>query len=209
LLIPEHVVQNGPWSISKAGVIAKCSQQFAFKYGTLKQAERTVFVESRIGSTVHKALEFALEGMKLKDAFRFAKDQYELTTDEAEKLMSFYGQVESFVARMTAFKARHGVQPRDVFIEHKVGVSHDFKSVPFFERTGLFRGVMDYALRTANNDMVIIDHKSGKQKDLKEYDAQCRAYSILALAMFPDLRGVDSDQLHHDRQTRMESSGYG
>lgn len=190
--IPEHVLKNGPWSISKAGVIQKCSLQYDYKYGAQKQPELVTYFDSRLGTAVHKALEFALGGTKVKQAFIFAQDQSELTTDEVEKLWSFYDQVDKFVQRMTTFKARHGVKDHGVFLEHKIGVSKEFTSTKFFDNKALFRGVVDYALLTANNDLVIIDHKSGKQKDLKEYADQCKAYCILALALFPDLKGVQT-----------------
>lgn len=190
--IPEHVLKNGPWSISKAGVIQKCSLQFDYKYGANKQPELVTSDASRIGTTVHKALEFALEGIKVEDAFTFAIDQAELTTDETDKVRSYFGQVVSFVKFTEKFKAQWGVKPSNVYLEHKVGIMPDFKFVQFFDKRGLFRGVMDYALFTGHNDMVIIDHKSGKQKDLKEYADQCKAYCILALAMFPNLRNVQT-----------------
>ena len=189
--VPEHVLKNGPWSISKAGVIQKCSLQYDFKYGQ-KRPELVTHFDSRVGTAVHKALEFALGGTKVKQAFTFAIDQSELTTEEVEKVQSFYEQVDKFVKRMDGFKARYGVKPQNVFLEHKVGVAADFTHRQFFDKSALFRGVMDYALLTANNDMVIIDHKSGKQKDMKEYADQCKAYCILALALFPDLKGVQT-----------------
>lgn len=190
--IPEHVLKNGPWSISKAGVIQKCSLQFSYKYGPEKRSELVSHFDSRIGVTVHKALEFALGGVKVKDAFTFAIDQGELTTDEVEKVMSYFDQVVRFVKKMDAFKVRHGVKPQNVFLEHKIGVATDFKNTQFFDKTGLFRGVVDFAMLTGNNNMVIIDHKSGKQKDMKEYADQCKAYCILALALFPNLKGVQT-----------------
>jgi len=191
--IPEHVLKNGPWSVSKAGVIQKCALQFDFKYGAQKQPEITLATfDSRLGTAVHRALELALSGVKTKEAFMFARDHLELTTNENEQLQSFYSQVEAFVARMAAFKLRHGVKPQNVFLEHKIGVAPDFKHVPFFEKTGLFRGVVDFAMLTANNDMVVIDHKSGKQKDMKEYEDQCKAYCILSLALFPGIKGVQT-----------------
>lgn len=190
--IPEHVLKNGPWSISKAGVIQKCSLQFDYKYGAQKRPEVVTYYDSRIGTAVHKALEFALDGTNVKKAFTFAQDQSELTTDETEKLWSYYDQVDRFVKKMERFKARHGVKPQNVFLEHKIGVTTDFKFTQFFDKKSLFRGVIDFGLLTANNDMVIIDHKSGKQKDMKEYADQCKAYCILALALFPELKGVQT-----------------
>ena len=194
LVIPEHVKLGAPWSFSKAGVIAKCSLQYDYKYGAQKQPEepQASSADSRIGVVVHKALEFALSGVKVKDSFMFAIDQGELTTDEAEKVMSFYEQVRRFVEYINKFKAKHGVRPQNVLIEHRIGMSPEFKNVHFFEKTGLFRGVLDFMMLTGHGDAVVIDHKSGKQKEIKHYEDQCKAYCVLALAWRPELKGVQT-----------------
>ena len=193
-IVPEYVQKNGPWSFSKAGVIAKCSLQYDFKYGTQKQPEepRVPSVESRVGVVVHKALEFALDGLKVKDAFRFAIDQGEMTNDEAETVMSFYDQVARFVAFIGRFKLKHGVKPQNVLIEYKIGMSENFKSIQFYDKTGLFRGVLDFTMITGHGDAVVIDHKSGKQKEMSMYEDQCKAYCVLALALRPELKGVQT-----------------
>jgi len=193
LVIPDYVFKGAPWSFSKAGVISKCSLQYDFKYGTQKQPELgAATVDSRIGIVVHKALEFALDGIKLKDAFQFAIDQGVLTADEVEKVMTFYEQVDKFVKYIGRFKEKHGVKPQNVLLEYKIGMSTDFKKVQFFEKTGLFRGVLDLMLLTGRGDAVVIDHKSGKQKDMSSYEEQCKAYCILALVLHPELKGVQT-----------------
>lgn len=193
--IPDYVLKDGPWSFSKAGVIAKCSLQYDYKYGPLKKTfieETSSSEDSRIGVAVHKALEFALDDVAIKEAFKFAIDQGELTNDESEKVMGYYDQVTRFVGRMAAFRVKHGVMKQNVMIEHKIGMSAGFKGVHFFEKTGLFRGVLDYMVLTKHGDAVIVDHKSGKQKELSAYEEQCKAYCILALAYRPEIKGVQT-----------------
>lgn len=196
LVIPEYVQKNGPWSISKAGVIAKCSQQFEYKYGpqkkTFTEEQQESSEDSRIGVVVHQALEFALGGIPVKQAFQFAIDKSESTTNEAERVMSFYEQVSRFVGFIERFKAKYGVRPQNVFIEYKIGMSPAFKNATFFDNSGLFRGVVDFMMLTGHGDAVVIDHKSGKQKEMSMYEDQCKAYCILALAMRPELKGVQT-----------------
>lgn len=195
LVVPEYVQKNGPWSFSKAGVIQKCSLQYDYKYGPHKKEyteETSQSPESRIGVVVHKALEFALDRIAVKQAFQFAIDQAELTNDEAEKVMSYFDQVARFTAFIERFKVKHGVKPQNVMIEYKIGISPEFRNVQFFDKTGLFRGVLDFTMLTAKGDAVIIDHKSGKQKALSEYEDQCKAYCVLALAFRPELHGVQT-----------------
>jgi hypothetical protein len=55
-----------------------------------------------------------------------------------------------------------------------------------------FRGVVDFAMLTKNKDLIIIDHKSGKEKDISQYEAQFKSYCLMAHATIPDLRGVQT-----------------
>lgn len=191
LAFPEHVLKYGPWSISKAGTIEKCSLQFDFKY-IQKMKELKTFEESRLGVAVHKALELALGGTPIRQAFLHASDQHELTTDENEKLQTFWDQVERFVRKMAAFRKQHGVMPQNVMLEQQWGMKADFSGARFFDKAVFFRGVVDYAFLTGKNDLIIIDHKSGKEKELHYYDAQFKSYALMALAHMPQIRGVQT-----------------
>lgn len=192
LVIPAHVLENAPWSISKAGVIEKCSQQFAYKYGPHKLKELEVFQQATVGIAVHKVLELALDGLPIKQAFTHAIDQGELTTNEVDELKAFWDQLERFVKKMAVFQKKHGVIPQNRFIERRWAIRPDFTNTEFFDKKGLFRGVVDLALLTAAKDLIIIDHKSGKEKPLSEFEAQFRAYCLMAVAKFPQIRGVQT-----------------
>ena len=189
-VIPEHVLANAPWSISKAGMLEKCSLQFHYKY-KLKLVEQATFNNSRLGTAVHRALELALEGAVTVDkAFDMARLEEELTETETEQLLAFRMQVSAFVAKMHKFKLQHGV--RETLLEAKMALKPDFTSTAFFDKTGFLRGVIDYAMITADGYAIIIDHKSGKQKELKEYDTQMRTYCLMILAKYPQLKGVQT-----------------
>lgn len=190
--IPEHVLQHAPWSISKAGVIEKCSMQYAWKYGPKKIKELEVFQQATVGIAVHRVLEMALDGTPLKVAFQHAIDQGGLTTNEIDELKSFYDQIDRFVKKMVSFQKKHGVIPQNRFIERKWAIKPDFTNTEFFDKKGFFRGVVDFAMLTAVKDLIIIDHKSGKEKDIKEYEAQFKSYCLMALAKMPDIRGVQT-----------------
>jgi hypothetical protein len=216
LVIPDYVQKNAPWSFSKAGVIAKCSLQYDYKYGPLRKTfteEQQVSSEdSRIGVVVHQALEFGLDNIPVKKAFQFAIDKGELTSNETEKVMSFFDQVTRFVGFIDRFKVKHGVKPQNVFIEYKIGLTPTFKNITFFDNSGLFRGVLDFMMITAHGDAVVIDHKSGKQKEMAHYEDQCKAYCVLALALRPELKGVQTainfvqtDQLEWNKRIPAET----
>lgn len=55
-----------------------------------------------------------------------------------------------------------------------------------------FRGVVDFGMLTARKDLIIIDHKSGKEREIDYYAPQFRAYCLMALANIPGLRGVQT-----------------
>lgn len=187
---PEHVLANGPWSISKMGVIERCSLQYDFKYGSQKQPELVQFAESRVGTAVHAALENALKGLEVKRALLHAQDDYELTSAEVEELNSRSEQIERFVAKMAKFKQRYGVTQES--IEEKWAMDAEFKKASFFDKGVFFRGVVDLAYMTSSGDLVIIDHKSGKQRDLSYYETQLKVYALMGLARFPHIRGVQT-----------------
>ena len=192
-VLPSYAAAGMPWSFSKAGVAAQCALQYDFKYGAARKTyteDKSTFTESRIGSAVHKALELALNGVSIAKAFQVAIESAELAHDEAETTLSFVDNVTAFVKRTAAFRAKYGIKPLDVFLEYRIGMSTDFKSIPFFDNSGLFRGVLDLVMLTPYGDAVVIDHKSGKQKEMSEYEAQCRAYCILILARHPQITGV-------------------
>lgn len=192
IVIPEHVLQHAPWSISKAGVIEKCSMQYSYKYGPNKIKELQQYQQATVGVTVHKVLEMALDGVPLKTAYQHAIDQGELTTNEIDEVKAFWDQIERFVKKMVAFQQKHGVIPQNRFIERKWAIKPDFSCTEFFDKKGFFRGVVDFAMLTAAKDLIIIDHKSGKEKDIKEYEAQFKSYCLMALAKMPEVRGVQT-----------------
>lgn len=187
--IPEHVKKHSPWSISKAGVIEKCSLQYDFKY-VQKMKELVQFEQSRVGTAVHRALEFGLRGVPQKEAFIHATDQFELSNDETETLQGFWESVEKFLKLMASFRQQHDV--KDTFIEEQWAVGHDFSAVEFFNPNAFFRGVVDYGMLSGKNDLIVIDHKSGKERDLSYYATQFNAYAVLGLARRPDIRGIQT-----------------
>jgi len=56
----------------------------------------------------------------------------------------------------------------------------------------LLRGVIDHAMRTHDDFLIVLDHKSGKKKPIGEHSQQFYAYMALAVVNFPWARGVQS-----------------
>lgn len=196
LSLPEHVKKNGPWSISKLGTIEQCSLKFHYKYGPPKFKEpETATEESQIGVLVHRALELALGGMKPARAVQQALDERDVLSDQRDTVMGFFEQICSGVNRFEKLKAVWGVKntPNHVMIERKWGLRADFSACQFFDNENVvFRGVVDYALLTAKNNLVIVDHKTGKERALDYYDAQFKSYCLLAVAKFPEVKNIQT-----------------
>ena len=204
--LPDYAKKHGPWSISKLGVIEQCSLRFDYKYGEDKIKEESVFEESQVGVVVHRALELALGHFPVKHAFKQALEETPLMSDQRDTVMTFYDQVERFVKTFASYRAHWGVKndQNSVMIERKWGLDANFKDCGFFDNTKvIFRGVVDYALLTAKNNLVIVDHKTGKVRDLSYYDTQFKAYCLLALAKNPSLTAVQTG-IHFVMHDKME-----
>jgi len=192
--LPPHALNQGAWSISKLGVLEQCTLRYDYKYGREKIKEEAVSQENVVGVVVHRALELTLGGFPQKHAFKQALAENAVLSDQVDVVWSFYDQVQRFVARFGALRKVWGVRDstESVMIERKWGLTADFEGCDFFAKNVVFRGVVDYALLTAKNNLVIVDHKTGKEHDLAYYDAQFRAYCLLALAKNPSLKAVQT-----------------
>ena len=188
---PEHIIERAPWSYTKLGTLETCSLQFDYKYGPNKLVELVKSADSRIGVAVHTALELALKGRPLEMALLQAGDDHGLTSAELEELDARGDQIADFVRRMEDFQAKNRV--RDCCIEQKWGINSSFEWSGFWGDNGskpFFRGAVDLAMLTGSNDLIIIDHKSGKQRDIEHYRNQLKIYALMGLARFPAARGV-------------------
>lgn len=190
---PPHVLKYAPWSISKAGVIERCSLRFDMKYGPAKVKEPDVEDDSaRVGTAVHAALEYTLQGEIVRRAMEYAAQRGGLTSVEEEKLMGFKDQVARFTERMERMRVKFKVPDSAVYIERKWAFDTNFKKADYWDKHTLFRGSVDYGVLTGANDLIIIDHKSGKEKDIATYEPQLRSYCVMALANNPSIRGVQT-----------------
>lgn len=178
-----------PWSASKAGQGLVCPKQFAYKY-IEKKPEIVTQSVNRVGTAAHSILELRLQERPLKDARKEAVDKTTLTSKETEDLQVHVDAIESFVSRFDVFCKGQGIVER--LIEQKWGITKDFKATSFFAPDVFFRGVIDLGGLTKNNDLIVIDHKSGKINPLGKYQAQLNSYAVLGLANYPDIDGVQS-----------------
>jgi hypothetical protein len=207
--IPEYVRQHAPWSISKLGVIQKCSQQFDFSYtNKLPGGPPVKSKELRLGNAVHKVLELCLNGSTVEDAMPFGEAEGDLVSAEVEELRSFEENIRAFVKRSAEFCEKYAATSGDVvypvkrLIEKSLSVDFDFKSRAFFDKKGFFRGKVDVGFITPEGHVTLIDHKTGKEGEASEFTDQFKVYAILLLAKYPEIVSIKS-AVHFVRTGKM------
>jgi CRISPR/Cas system-associated exonuclease Cas4 (RecB family) len=196
----EHVLRQAPWSISKVGVLDLCMKQFLHKYiEKLKEGKKSG--ASRVGVVAHAILEDGLRtpNADLQSVLRTQAEEQQLSREELIEVSAKMSPIADFIKRIETFKTNNGVV--EEFIEHKLALNERHESCSFFETKDeagnitskpLLRGVIDHAMRTSDDFLIVLDHKSGRKKDIGEHSTQFYAYMALATAAFPWLKGVQA-----------------
>lgn len=182
--------QYGPWSISKAGVAETCPAQFRHKY-VLRTVEQTVHSANTVGTHAHAILEHRLGGKSDKEARALAAEKTPLTSAEQEDLRVLDDAIDAFLVRWDGFCAREKI--KQVFLEAEWGFTDALVRTGFFSPDVYFRGKVDLAALTEDNDLIVIDHKSGVSKNIKQGDKfrkQLWSYAVMAQVNIDDLAGV-------------------
>jgi len=185
--LPLH--DYSPWSPSKAALAGRCG--LAFKYRYLDKVEGGPRGSAaKIGVTVHLAQELALGGVDAGEAIdrSLVEVDEELTNKEKDKVRTFTASVEGFVRRIHMFKESHAV--KRVFTEQRWAITADLQPCDFFDKQGMIRGIVDYGLLLESGALLIIDHKSGRQRSLENYLTQLNVYSVMGVVMYPVAKSV-------------------
>ena len=124
-----------------------------------------------------------------------------LNDEELAKATSYLPRVQSFILGMQRLAEKYGVE--EFYLEHKASIDVDFKPTKYTDRAALIRGVMDMGFRTRDGMFVIIDHKTGKPKNLGDYDDQLRTYQIFVLAHYPGINAIQCG-INHVRKTSVD-----
>jgi putative RecB family exonuclease len=181
------VLANAPWSVSKANTARECPKKFKYQYLEKLKMPRTKAYEASTGQIVHRALEIALGGASIARSFEVALSQVRdpLSTEEIEDVMSYQSAVQRFLGKFTTYRTNH--HGADPVMEQKLAVDINGNAVPFFDNSRAFlRGVVDMSMAfKGTNNALILDHKTGKYKDLAYYRDQFDMYLLLLKAANP------------------------
>jgi hypothetical protein len=190
-IIPSQFVRDhAPWSISKAEVARQCPKKFFLQYVDKVKTGQGSNSAARIGKAVHTAMEYILKGNPVAQAFRLAASVHELLSDEINTINDYIPAAKKFMAHYKNYCVQHRAQPPEV--ELKLAVDINGKPVRFFDNANCFlRGVIDLAVQfKGRSDVLIIDHKTGAEKEFDHFKHQFAAYQLLIKARYPALQAA-------------------
>lgn len=171
-----------------AGLAINCPHAFDLKYRKKQKSLEPAPESQTVGTVVHKVCEFAIQGVPLNRVFQQVLASFDLTHNMKETVMTFRDAVEDFVQRLENFKAQFKV--KQAIPEKKLAITPDFKKTTFFDKKGLFRGVVDVTLITGDNRCVVIDHKTGAHKPINQHQDQLEGYAVILTSHYPELKSV-------------------
>jgi len=187
------VTEYAPWSISKAEVARQCPHRFYLQYILKKKMNVPPTKEALIGKAVHSAVEYALGSqgkMSVSKCFKIGIAEHNLTSKEIEEARGLQPAVENFIRRFVAYREKHGIlTPK---IEQRLAIDFEGNPVQFWDnKKGLIRGVLDLSAPFLKRPWaLILDHKTGKERELQYFDKQFNAYALFLKASDPDLEAI-------------------
>lgn len=214
----------GAWSPSKLKMLEKCPYQFYLQY-ILKvkpdedQKQDTLMAD--IGTTAHRILEHVILGKSVDEAYaatkiehcnvppEFAQGKANLTSEQWDaSIITLEHNIITFKENIDKFSKDNNVKRK--LTELRLGVTRDWKPVPFFAKNVYFRGIIDLVLeiefdRRCAPDALIIDHKHGGGEfgnSVKNYEQQLDSYKPLYHMGYAKTSGVQT-AIHHIKVGRV------
>lgn len=188
-------IEFGPWSPSKAGVLAECPLKYIFQYiekpnlspeDTLEQDNSALVM----GSAVHKYAENITKGMSRDSAESDAFTEVPKTKKNTLTIRSQKRGIHAFEERMTRFKDKNKVVLDDS--ELRLAVTPDLTNVDFWDYGCVLRGVLDRLIiveKNGSKHAIAIDIKTGRRRPVESYSLQLESYGILLHSAY-DLKSV-------------------
>lgn len=184
------IIAHSPWSPSKAGLANKCPLAFSYRY-IEKREGKPRGSAAIIGVVVHRAQELLLDGAPVSDAIdtAIAESDQPISVKDEKTIRSFARKIVSFKEKLDAFTDKNKVTTRN--LEGGWAIDHAFNPCRYDDsENAVIRGIVDLSLFLDSGYVIIVDHKSGRLRPAQYYRTQLDFYSIMALAHFPNARGV-------------------
>lgn len=199
------ITQYRPWSVSKIETLKQCPKKFWFNYIKKMKLDKPVNKAMLIGQVVHKVLQFALSGRNLDASFMLALQDSHLTSEEVDEVNNYRPAVTSFLAKYRSYLEKHGI--RESIVEKQYAINSEGRPAKFFDNDNAFvRGVVDLAMFVqAQPHLIVLDHKTGKQRKMTHYDTQFDFYRLLLKAAYPAITGIVTG-IHFVNDTQIRTS---
>ncbi len=202
----DFVRQYAPWAITKINVAAQCPHKFHLQYDVKKKMGLPTSSAALIGRAVHTLLEQIVRGHRLDVARKMAVEGHKLTTNEIEAVDGFIPAATQFLSRINAYRQRLNMGPLQP--EKKWAIGFDGKPRGYWSKNVFLRGAVDvHAIFQDKPFALVLDHKTGKWKELKEYRWQFAAYKLLLKAHKPEVQKVQTGINHLFTETVDMSKG--
>lgn len=162
----------------------RCPRLFHFRYVD-RLPEPEVMPEARIGKAVHAALETALGGAPAAEAAARAREK--LTDDhEQRRFDALATGIEPFLSRIGRF--RRGRRVQRTLVEYSLAVREDLTATQFYAGDAFYRGVLDAGYLYDEDNLAVVDHKTGVRVPTTTMRDQLDGYLVLSAAWFRQVR---------------------
>ena len=175
---------HAPWSASKVATALRCPRLFHFKYIT-KVKEPEVMPETRIGKSIHKALELVLQGTPIAEATQTVRAELPNETEQA-RFDNLGTGIAPFAQRIQQFKRRKRVARQ--LVEYSLAVREDLTTTQFYSGDAYYRGVLDLGYIFEDESIALVDHKTGARIPGSSITDQLEGYAVLAASAFRHVR---------------------
>lgn len=185
----DFVLEFSPWSVSKANTAEQCPHRFYLSY-VKKEKRAFTSADALVGQAAHKLIEYLLLGVNIDRALASVIAEYELMSAEEDRVKDMVPSACNFYDNYLSYCKKFDV--KETLVEKQLAIDINGKPVKYFDNDKAFlRGVVDLALLfKPHPHAMIIDHKTGSQKDLGYYSNQFDVYRILMKAHYPELTGL-------------------
>jgi hypothetical protein len=188
-MLPEIVIKHAPWSYSKADSALSCPFLYHQQYVEKHKPEGAVNLPMEVGNVAHRIVELALKGLPVDTAFDRIVAQGNLLYEVQVGVQIYREAIEDFVKGYETFQKTQGVTKTHV--EAQLGFTADLKPAGFFDNDNcLFRGKVDVLALLRNKTAIVIDHKTGMPKPIRDHARQFEVYSVLTVVNFPEVTSV-------------------
>jgi hypothetical protein len=157
-------------------------------------AETAPNLPMEIGNAAHFAIEWALDGMSVEDAFAKIAQSDAYIEAVKEGVRDYREAVEDFVTGFEDY--RKNFKLVIVKTEGKYALAPNFSATSYYDTDCLIRGKIDLLGITQSGKCLVIDHKTGMVRPISDHQQQLDIYAVMAVAQYPEIIEVRG-AIHH------------